>query len=72
MDLRPKCPIKISELQRKLGLKSYATLVSVLAGRVRCSGPLAIRIEKATKGAIAKGGLRPDLWPHRKKVVIDE
>lgn len=49
-------------LKRKLGLGSYSKLHDILKGASRPGGPLAIRIEAATDGAIRRWELRPDLW----------
>lgn len=61
IDLRPRVK-NIRALQRELGLKSYTRLHEALAGKRQCGGPLAVRIEAATGGAIRRWELRPDLW----------
>ena len=70
MDLRRRIP-NIAQLQRELGLRSYSKFNQVLAGRVRAGGPLALRIEQATHGAIKCWELRPDLWKPPVKEVKD-
>lgn len=61
-DLRSCVPMPILHLQRALGVSSYAALWRVLAGRQRSSPDLAIRIHRATAGAVPCWELRPDLW----------
>ena len=55
-------PQQIGELARQAGA-SREHLSQVLAGKLRCSAELAIRIESATGGAVRRSMLRPDLWP---------
>jgi DNA-binding transcriptional regulator YdaS (Cro superfamily) len=55
--------MSISDLLRRVEMKSYCHLHTVLAGSASCSPQLAVKIEHATSGAITRSMLRPDLWP---------
>lgn len=56
----------ITALAKKVGC-TRQHLSSVLSGRLKASAVLAQAIHAATKGAISKGSLRPDLWKERAK-----
>lgn len=50
-----------ARIARECGIsKTWMSLI--LSGRRPAGAQLAIMIEKATKGAVNKGDIRPDIW----------
>lgn len=61
MDFSSRVP-NIAALLRELGGGSYDKLHRQIRGLMVCSPKRAMAIEVATRGAITKGDLRPDIW----------
>lgn len=49
------------ELARKLGI-TKTWMSQLISGAERCSPALAIKIQEATEGAVAKADMRPDIF----------
>ena len=68
-DVRHLLPISISELQRRLGKKSYSHLWQYVAGRKDCPAEVVVEIERVTGVVGLRSEMRPDLWP-REEVEV--